>query len=338
MKREVIPTSPQYPGAKKNGSHRPERQVTGLMILGVLAGAAAGFAASLFVLSQFDIQSQQIVIDTSSASSSISQSISVLAPSMRDKTYSIVGTDGQLVAQGVVVTTDGWIVTPHDLGEGEVLVNSRRQTAEVEQKLQDPFTGLFFLKINQSGLPVVTWANQDEVSLGLWGFVMQLTPVASDQVAGKSIQNLRSNAGQEQSLLQLQELYAVDQMDGVVDGVPYVAQNSRVIGLYLNGGKVIPGPVIEERLTYFIDHQSFKVLPDISTKSLFFSPTEGIGGFLVTHSGIEQIQTNDMITAINGVDLTKQDQLWSVLMQQNGSPIPVTVLRQGQVQEINLAL
>lgn len=340
MKRETIPTSPQYSDSRmkgqKNNSGKP---VVGIMILGVLAGAAAGFAASLFVLSQFDIQSQQIVIDTSSGSSSISQSVSTLAPAMRERTVSVVGADGQLLAQGVIATTDGWIITPRDVGEGEKLVNSRRQLLEIEQRVQDPFTGLYFLKVNQTGLPVVTWSNPDEVSLGLWGFVMQMSPVTSDHIFGQSIANVRTAVAEDQSLLHLKELYGLEQTEGVVDGVPFVAQNSRVIGLVMSGGKVIPGPVVEQRLSYFIDHQVFKTLPDISTRSLFFDPLEGNTGFLVTQSTIEAIQVDDVVTSVAGVELTKQDQLWSVLLEQVvGSAVVLGVTRQGEAIQVNLDL
>lgn len=340
MKRETIPTSPQYTDQRiPSGQVRSERPVVGTLLLGVLAGAAAGFAASLFVLSQFDIQSQQIVIDTSGGSSSISQSISTLAPGVRERTVSVVSAEGQLLAQGVIATTDGWVITPRDVAEGERLINSRRQLLEIEQRIQDPFTGLFFLKVNQTGLPVVTWSNQDEVSLGQWGFVMQLSPVTSDQVFGQSISTMRVAAAEEQSWLTLRDVYGLEQLDGVVDGVPFVAQNSRVIGLVTSGGKIIPGPVIEERLSYFIDHQAFKTLPDVSTKSLFFDPAEGSTGFLVTQSNVETLLVDDIITSVAGVELTKQDQLWSVLLEQEaGSTLVLGVLRQGEAIQVNLDL
>ncbi|MEK7540529.1 MAG: hypothetical protein AAB558_04760 [Patescibacteria group bacterium] len=341
MQREVIPTSPQYNtgSSAQPGPLREQQPVVGMMLLGVLAGAAAGFAASLFVLSQFDIQSQQIVIDTSGSSSSISQAASTLSPAVRERTVSIIGADGHLVAQGVIATTDGWIITPHAMEEGERVINSRRQEFVVEQNVPDPFTGLYFLKVDQTGLPVVTWSNQDEVSLGLWGLVMQLSPVATDQIFGQSISNVRTAAAQEQSLLRLMDSYTLASNAGVVDGVPYVAQNSRMIGLVVRGGNVIPGPVIERRLSFFIDHQIFQTLPDISTRSLFFDPTEGMTGLLVTYSGVADIQVDDVITGVAGVELTKQDQLWSRLLEQEvGSAVQLDLLRQGQPIQVMLSL
>lgn len=338
MKREVIPTSPQYvDSSKKTKQTQAARPVIGIMVLGVLAGSAAGFAASLFVLSQFDIQAQQIVIDTSVSSGSISQTVSTLSPAVRERTVSIIGTDGQLVAQGVMATTDGWIITPHALAEGEMLVNSRRQSFVLEQTIQDPFTGLFFMKVDQAGLPVVTWSDTDEVSLGLWGVGMQLSPVTTDQVSEQRIQNLRTGAAQEQSLLRFTELYSIGQVAELVEGVPFVAQNSRLVGLVDAGGRVIPGPVIEKRLSFFIDHQEFRTLPTISTRSLFFDPIEGQTGLLVTQSEVAEILVDDVITAVAGTELSKQDQLWSVLMEQEvGSAVQLDILRQGQVIQVSL--
>lgn len=340
MKRQVIPTSPQYTDSRRSsGRSSGQQPVVGILVLGVLAGAAAGFAASLFVVSQFDIQSQQIVIETAGSANTISQAISTLSPALRERTISIVNGDGQLQAQAVAATTDGWIITPYQLTEGDKVINSKRQAYVVEHTIQDPFTGLYFLKVNQTGLPVVTWSNQDEVSLGLWGLVMQLSPVTTDQVSGQALQNLRTAAAQEQSLLQLTDLYALDGSVEVVPGTPYVAQNSRLIGLVTPSGQVIPGPVIEGRLSYFIDHQTFQTLPDITTRSLFFEPTEGQAGFLVTQSHIPEVQADDVLTRVNGTELTKQDQLWSVLLDQEaGSTVTLGLTRAGEGIEVRVTL
>lgn len=341
MKREVIPTSPQYSNLnEKPGSGYVGRSVVAFVLLGVLTGGLAGFTASVFLLAKFDIQSQQIVIDTSGTSNSTAQVVASVSPTMRERIISIIGADGKLIAQGVIATTDGWIVTPHLIAEGEKVINSKRQAVVVERSVQDPLTGLYFLKVNQTGLPVVTWSNPDEISLGLGGLIMQLSPVAADQVTGLNILNLRPSASLEQSVLHLTDTYTIGHVDQVVEGTPFVAENSRLIGLVKTDGKVIPGPLIERRLSYFIDHQDFQLLPaDITTRSLFFDATEGKTGFLVTYSGVEALQVDDVITSVDGVDLTKQDELWSVLLEKEpGSVVILDVERQGQVIQVNLAL
>src|SRR5688572_28126508 len=72
---------------------------------------------------------------------------------------------------GVIITEDGYIVTNNhvvaDAEKVEVTLNDNRNfTAKVIGT--DPSTDLALLKVDEKGLPFVTYGNSDEVKVGEW--------------------------------------------------------------------------------------------------------------------------------------------------------------------------
>ncbi len=85
----------------------------------------------------------------------------------------IVPRRARTVGSGVVITTDGYILTNYHVIEGavrnglKVVLNDKREFDAVLVG-QDPSTDLAVIKINASGLKAVTVGNSDTVDVGEW--------------------------------------------------------------------------------------------------------------------------------------------------------------------------
>lgn len=314
MKRQVVPTSPQYPDSSEQPNAHSFWSTMGVFILGILGGGLAGLGAASLVLTQYNFESQQIVVDAS-GSTAVTEVASVLSPNMRERSVSILNSQGELVGEALMVTADGLMVTAHAVQTGERLLNSKRQELIITLSTQDPLTGLYILQSQQTGLPVVTWATADEVSVGQRGFVMQLTPVQADWLTERTIASLHSVAHQAQSLQQFADRYQLDTTVPVVAGSPVVGLNGHVLGVLVDDHQLIPGHLIDQQLQYYIEHGTFRLLPVLSAISLFYSEVEGETGFLVTQSEVVGIQVGDVITAIDGQAVSKADQLLPLILR-----------------------
>lgn len=340
MKREVVPTSPQYQVTDTQSLfRRPTWLSLSILVLGILGGSVASVVTTTYLLSAYGIQSQEIVIESGGTGSSINEAVTALSPNIRERTVSIVNQAGELVAQGVVVTTDGWIVTPYALQTGDQVLNHKRQTLEIARIEQDPYTGLFFLDSTQAGLPVVTWATDEEVSLGQRAMVLQLSPMQSDWVAERTLSSLHTQAQTEQSLIQLTDFLQMDTQVSVVVGVPVVALNSHLIGVLSSNQDIISGPLIDQRLSFFIEQGEFQHLPAVSLRSLFYEPSEGQSGFLVTSSNTSELQAGDIVVSLDGHTLSKSDQVtWLMMDMGKDGEVKIDLLRNGQPLTVDLTL
>lgn len=78
----------------------------------------------------------------------------------------------QFVGKGVILTSDGWIVSSNKLNKfnkktGVISFNNgKNQTYKPIKTIEDPFSGLLFIKIEASGLPVAAMSSSNQVNDG----------------------------------------------------------------------------------------------------------------------------------------------------------------------------
>jgi S1-C subfamily serine protease len=72
------------------------------------------------------------------------------------------------LGSGVIMTSDGWVMTGFTPAEGAKLValTSDGRQYEVEKSVIDPWSGLRFVKIKSSNLPVRRFASAKDVRNG----------------------------------------------------------------------------------------------------------------------------------------------------------------------------
>jgi serine protease Do len=73
---------------------------------------------------------------------------------------------GEAVGQATVLTSDGWLVTHHSVAVGPLSVGVDGRVVEVDRQMVDVRTGLVFLKIQASALPVTGFEETSGLRLG----------------------------------------------------------------------------------------------------------------------------------------------------------------------------
>ena len=108
--------------------------------------------------------------------------------------------DQRASGSGVIISTDGYIVTNNHVVDGatEITVtlnNKKNYTAKVVGT--DPNTDLALVKIDASGLPVMTIGNSDEVKLGQWvlaiGYPLNLDVTVTQGIVSAKSRNIGIN-------------------------------------------------------------------------------------------------------------------------------------------------
>jgi len=76
--------------------------------------------------------------------------------------------DDNLVGQGLIITTDGWIVTHggviNDFNEEYLVITSDRQGYNIEEFIYDKFADLVFIKIDQDNLKPITMGSLSSIA------------------------------------------------------------------------------------------------------------------------------------------------------------------------------
>lgn len=341
MKREIVPTSPQ--ATPELGTPRRQSNWWGItfILFSICAGGLAGMLVSTTVLTHpwFSTPGQDIVIDASGAHS-VQQIVDASAPALRERMISIIGTDSSLHALGMIVTADGWVVTTQDVSADERVVNARRESLEILERIYDPYTNLYILKLKQSELSVVTWATAGEFDVGSLAVVMQLSPVLGDWAAGRTIASVNGFAQMEKTTQSFTDFLKLDQEVNVVDGTPIVHASGKILGLLVANQRAIPGYVIDDMVNQYIEHESFRTLPfELTGRLLSFTPEVGAHGFEVLSSTAPEIHVGDQITSIEGIELTKQDHIIDLFRAYpEGRQIQLEVVRQGKILNIEVGV
>lgn len=130
----------------------------------------------------------------------------------------------QSSGSGVIISTDGYIITNNHVVEGaEKLIVSLNNNKSYEAKIigRDPSTDIAVIKIDESNLPAVIWGNSEDVKIGQWviavGNPFDLTSTVTAGIVSAKARNINllGNRGQR-----TEEIFPVEsfiQTDAVVN-------------------------------------------------------------------------------------------------------------------------
>lgn len=268
---------------------------------------------------------------------------------------------------GVIISADGYIVTNNhvieDAEELEVVLNDERTyTATIIGA--DPTTDIALIKIEESGLPTVKFADSDQIKIGEWviavGNPFSLTSTVTAGIV--------SAKGRSIDILREKSQYAIEsfiQTDAVVNpgnsGGALVNINGDLVGIntaissptgvFAGYSFAVPSKIVAkvvEDLKDFGVVQRGYLGAKIVELNAAFAKEEGINresGVYISevspNSAAEEggLQKGDVIVAVDGVKTLKNSELLEQLGRRRpGDQVNISIERAGQAKQMTVQL
>ncbi|MBL7952656.1 MAG: trypsin-like peptidase domain-containing protein [Flavobacteriales bacterium] len=276
----------------------------------------------------------------------------------------------QGAGSGVIVSTDGYIMTNNHVVEGadkiQVHLNDNRQF-EGTVIGRDPSTDLALLKIDAKDLATVPYGNSDDVRVGEWvlavGNPMNLTSTVTAGIVSAKARNI--NLLQYDAARDIIPLESFIQTDAAVNpgnsGGALVDANGRLVGInsaiasttgaYSGYSFAIPVNIVQKVANDLLEFGSVQrayigvSIRDMDQKLADETGLGRIKGVYVngiTDGGAAQkagMEAGDVIVKVGAIDVNNVPQLQEQVGKfRPGNKVPVTVFRKGEEQVFDMTL
>jgi len=266
---------------------------------------------------------------------------------------------------GVILTSDGYIVTNNHVIKGseevEVILNDRR-SFDAEIMGTDPNTDLAVLKIRENNLPFLRFGNSDNLRLGEWvlavGNPYNLTSTVTAGIVSAKARNIGI-------LGEVLDIESFIQTDAAVNpgnsGGALVNTNGDLVGInaaiasrtgaFTGYSFAIPVSLVKKVVEDIIEYGTVQrallgiIIEELDADAARQNNIDNIAGVLV--SGLRPngaaidagILENDVITAINGVEVNSPAELQEqVSRYRPNDKISVTINRKNQIIKMDVVL
>jgi S1-C subfamily serine protease len=280
------------------------------------------------------------------------------------------------LGSGVIVTSDGWILTHKSVIDGEdyVIVTSDKKILEPVKEVVDTFSGTVLVKVNAENLSPVRFADIDA-----------LTPTTPLLATRYSAQNHGSDivktaiqkfSYHDQSkgadfLLTTEKidhyLKVVEDFDNVYNGAALLNQDNQVAGLLFNSGRsfinlAVPAyylksvtdnflvnsqEIIRGSLgAYYVDLSESVGLPATVTESRFNGAVllgDSVRDILAVAKGSVAesagLKAGDIVIRVNNEDVDERNSLTRLIQDYTpGQTLKLKVIRAGEEMEVEVVL
>jgi Do/DeqQ family serine protease len=266
---------------------------------------------------------------------------------------------------GVIMASDGYIVTNNHVVEGaelvEVILNDKR-VFEGEVIGLDPSTDLALLKIETDRLPYIEYGNSDELRVGEWvlavGNPFNLTSTVTAGIVSAKARdiNILGSQGAIESFIQTDAAVnrgnsggALVNTRGELVGInAAIASNT---GYYQGYSFAIPVNIVKKVISDLKEYGEVKrayigvVIREIDQDLANDLGLEDINGVyvdgLIEGGGAMEagIEIGDVITSVDGTEVNSLAQLLEVVGQHSpGEELDVDVVREGRSRTIEVEL
>jgi serine protease Do len=273
---------------------------------------------------------------------------------------------GQAIGGGVVLTSDGWILSHQSVLQGTqrltgqgLSVRVNEQFYPVERVVVDSYSGAAFLHVAGASLPVAEFGKSDNLMAGELVFSLdaanglrQANLVAVGSLpAADAVMAYRSSED-------IQRVLRLSAAEGLVPGAALLAANGSAIGIYAgdsaSGPYGIPINAISRQIGDVLRDGSIeRPYLGVTFIDLSLQPNGGDvyrGALLKTYgqraavlwgspAGKSGLRENDIIKAVNGEWVTVNNSLPDMLaLYSPEESIRLTVIRDGQEMDYDLTL
>lgn len=267
----------------------------------------------------------------------------------------VFDTVGQPVMYGLVLTSDGWMVTYPAPGQSisvaHIVVQDESYLAQ--QIISDPTTGAVFVKIDAQNLPVVAFGEGFALETGDQLFIL---PGADALQDARVIQISRGTAWPQKSDVAARRL-VLDLDYPPANGAPAANLAGEFIGL-LSGRQVLPGEIILPAFTSLLHTQKIE-RASLGVKYVDLSQAVGLdestargheAGALLwdnfyapvpygSAAALGGLKVNDIILSVDGQLINNQRSLSEYLLDyQPGDTVTLSVDRAGEDLDLTVTL
>jgi Do/DeqQ family serine protease len=269
------------------------------------------------------------------------------------------------MGSGVIVSADGFIVTNNHVVQEAVNVtvtlnDKREYKAEIIGT--DPSTDLALIKIEESGLPFLTYGNSDDVKIGEWvlavGNPFNLTSTVTAGIVSAKARNINilGSKGAIESFIQTDAAVNSGNSGGALVNTrgELIGINAAIAsgtGYYTGYSFAIPVNIVKKVVNDFMKHGKiqraylgvyFREIDDQFARDKGLSDLRGIYIDDVVDGGAAQlagIKGGDIIMMIDNLHVNGKSELMEVIGQKNpGDKVTVTVSRDGKDFDLPLTL
>lgn len=269
------------------------------------------------------------------------------------------------MGSGVIISGDGYIVTNnHVVQEATRVLVTLNDKREYEAKIigTDPSTDLALIKIEEPGLPFLTYGNSDEVKIGEWvlavGNPFNLTSTVTAGIVSAKARNINilGSQGAIESFIQTDAAVNSGNSGGALVNTrgELIGINAAIAsgtGYYTGYSFAIPVNIVKKVVNDFMKFGKiqraylgvyFREIDDQFAKDKGFSDLRGIYVDDVVEGGaaeIAGIKSGDVIIRIDNVNINGKAELMEVIGQKNPSDkATITINRDGKEFELPLTL
>lgn len=255
---------------------------------------------------------------------------------------------------GVVISSDGYIVTNYHVIEGadkiSVTFNDKREI-EAEVIGVDPNTDLALIKVREENLPYLTFGNSDNVKIGEWvlavGNPFDLNSTVTAGIVSAKARNINILGGQSsiESFIQTDAVVNRGNSGGALVNTvgELIGINAAIAshtGVYEGYSFAIPVNIVRKVVTDIIEYGEIQrgylgvQIQDINASFANSIGLESVEGIFVSgvveNSGADDagILKGDVILSINGITTNSLSSLLGIIAQYNpGKVVNIEISR-----------
>jgi Do/DeqQ family serine protease len=269
------------------------------------------------------------------------------------------------MGSGVIVSGDGYIVTNnHVVQEATDVTVTLNDKREYKATIigTDPSTDLALIKIDEQGLPYLTYGNSDDVKIGEWvlavGNPFNLTSTVTAGIVSAKARdiNILGSKGAIESFIQTDAAVNSGNSGGALVNTrgELIGVNAAIAsgtGYYTGYSFAIPVNIVKKVVSDFMKFGKiqraylgvyFSEINDQFAKEKGISDLRGIYVDDVVENGAAQaagIRSGDVIIRIDNTDINGKAELMEVIGQKNpGDKANVVINRDGKEMELPLVL
>ena len=254
------------------------------------------------------------------------------------------------VAQGVILTSDGWITSTGTISTEKnqyTVLTYDYKTYPVERVVEDKLTNTYFLKINAENLSVPELNDSKELNLG----EKVIIPKINNEFDITEIQNVayRLNAESKNLLISSEKpdrlILLGDEIKNAAPGTPLFSLSGEMIGLANKSNTITPTNYWNKAFLSLIEDDAIK-RPYLGVNYIDLANSPGIthefsqgktAGALIW--GIAKnspalktgLQDKDIILKVNSEEINQKHDLAEIINEYNpGTSLQLTVLRENE--------